>query len=108
MAVAVKALLLAKDDTLGNGLRAIRERESEMIDISEYEPGLSDATSSTIQQYIIKDNKVYKTIRTYFDLDNNTRLLLCKEQNEVFDVLPELVEESEEDENDGNENQSTE
>jgi hypothetical protein len=87
MAVSVKALLLKKDEILGDGLASIRAYENTMIDISSFEAGISDATVSTNPSYIIKDNTVYKAIRTYFDLDKNTRILLFKESGESFDII---------------------
>lgn len=86
--VPIKALLIGKEEKLGNGLAVIRERESEMISIDDYEVALSDATSSGNPARIIKNNKVYKIIKNYFDLDNNTRIILAKEESEVFDVWP--------------------
>ena len=69
------------------GLRALREREADFIDISDYENGLSDATCTTVKQFIIKEDKVYNVVKTYFDLDNNQRILLAKECTETFDRL---------------------
>ena len=88
MAAPVKLLLIAKDEKLGNGLASIREKESEMIAFDDYEPGLSDSTSSTNPSRVIKDNKVYKIIKTYFDLDKRCRIMLAKEEENSFDVWP--------------------
>ena len=86
--VPIKALLIGKEEKLGNGLAVIRERESEMISIDDYEVAVSDATSSGNPARIIKNNKVYKIIKNYFDLDNNARIILANEESEVFDVWP--------------------
>lgn len=89
MPVPVKALLISKTEELGNGLAVIRERESEMIPIDEYGNGeLSDSTSSGNPARIIKDNKVYKIIKTYFDLDKSVRIVMAKEEDQSFDVWP--------------------
>lgn len=87
--ISCKCLLLSPGDGLGNGLNAIRTRESELIDISDYEPGYSDATSTTNPQYVIKDDKVYRIIKTYFDLDKNARIFLCKLDHERYDDYPQ-------------------
>ena len=56
--IPIKALLIGKEEKLGNGLAVIRERESEMISIDDYEVALSDATSSGNPARIIKNNKM--------------------------------------------------
>lgn len=88
----VKLLLLPKG--VVRGLVSIREHASEMIDISDWaDEALSDATSSGNQATVIKDNILYTITRTYFDLDNNCRVILaeydvhCKE-----DVYPPVEE----------------
>lgn len=88
MAIPLKLLLIKPGDCLGNGLAAIRERESEFIDISGYEIAMSDATATTNPGYIIKDNSVYRIIKTYFDLDKSVRIALAKQDNDVYDVWP--------------------
>ena len=88
MTVPIKALLIGKEEKLGNGLAVIREKESEMISIDDYEVALSDATSSGNPARIIKNNKVYKVIKTYFDLDKNARIILAKEEENGFDIWP--------------------
>lgn len=89
MAISIKALLLKKEETFGNGVASIRKLEDQMVDISDYEPGISDATATTNPHYIIKDDIPYKVIKTYFDLDRNARIFLCVEWKETFDVIPE-------------------
>ena len=93
----IKLLLLNPEDKLGNGLRAIREKESDLIDISNYEPGVSDPAITTNPGYVIKDNKVYRIIKTYFDLDKGYRVFIAKLDMEGYDVYPVIKEESKED-----------
>lgn len=85
MAVPIKLLILNPEDNFGNGLRSIREKSSEFIDISDYGEALSDSTSSSNPARVIKNNKVYKIIKTYFDLDNNQRVVLAKIDHERYD-----------------------
>ena len=85
---ALKLLLVKKTDEFKTGLQAIRARASEFIDISEYETAMSDATSVDSRPWIIKDNKVYMTMKVYFDLDNNCRILLAQEDIQKFDQWP--------------------
>ena len=71
MESSVKLLLLSKDDLVihGSGLKAIRDMESSMMDMpDDFSDHLDDATSSSNWQRIIKDNVVYRIIKTYFDL----------------------------------------
>ena len=88
MIIPIKVLLIDKNEKLGNGLAVIRERESEMITIDDFEVALSDATSSGNPARVIKNNKIYKIIKTYFDLDNNCRIVLAKEEENAFDIWP--------------------
>lgn len=88
MAVSLKLLLLKEGDKLGNGLAAIRTRESDLIDISAFEPGVSDPTITTNPGYVIKDNTVYRIIKTYFDLDKNARIFIAKKDHESYDNYP--------------------
>lgn len=85
---ALKLLLVKKTDEFKTGLQAIRARANEFIDISEYETAMSDATSVDSRPWIIKDNKVYMTMKVYFDLDNNCRILLAQEDIQKFDQWP--------------------
>lgn len=87
MAVSLKLLLIDSGDKLGNGLASIRARESEMIDISTYEAGISDPTITTNPGYVIKNNKVYRIIKTYFDLDKSARVFIAKEDMEYYDII---------------------
>lgn len=80
MAVPTKLLLLSKEDLVahGTGLKAIREMESSMIALpDDFPEHLDDATSSTNWQRVIKDDVVYRIIKTYFDLDNNCRIIMA-------------------------------
>ena len=94
----IKVLLIKAGDKYGLSLRAIRERANEMIDISSFEAGLSDATGTTCQACIIKDNKVYRVVRNYFDLDKNERIFVAKLDMDPNDIYPipeeEIMEES--------------
>ena len=96
MSVSIKLLLLKPGDKLGNGLAAIRTHEADMIDISDYEAGISDPTITTCPGFVIKDNVVYHVIRSYFDLDKNCRLFIAKKEMEPFDVYPVPEEASKE------------
>lgn len=87
MTPPIKLLILKPEYKLGNGLKAIREKSSEFIDITDYETALSDATSSTNPSYVIKENKVYRIIKTYIDLDNNVRIVLAKPDHERYDDI---------------------
>lgn len=88
MAPSIKILLLEEGMGLGNGLAALRTLEDQLIDISEFEPGLSDATNTMNPGYIIKNNKVYRMLKNYFDLDKNMRVFICKSENEPYDRYP--------------------
>lgn len=88
MAVSLKLLLLKEGDKLGNGLAAIRTRETELIDISSFEAGVSDPTITTNPGYVIKNNIVYRIIKTYFDLDKNARIFIAKKDHEAYDDYP--------------------
>lgn len=90
MGVPTKLLLLSKEDLAahGSGLKAIREMESSMMDLPDDFPDhLDDATSSTNWQRVIKDNVVYKIIKTYFDLDNERRIIMASEDMNPQDDL---------------------
>lgn len=88
MAIPIKAILLEKDERIGTGLTALRMKMSSAIDISEYGDALSDSTSSTTHAYIIKNNKAYKVVRNFFDLDNNIRYIMAKNDENSFDRWP--------------------
>lgn len=88
MAIPIKAILLEKNERIGTGLTALRQKMSTAIDISEYGDALSDATSSTTHGYIIKDNKAYTIVRNFLDLDNNTRYIMAKNDENSFDRWP--------------------
>lgn len=88
MAVGLKLLLINTDEEYTNGLTYIRQHASNMIDISHFEAGVSDPTISTNPGYIIKDNTVYKVIKTYFDLDTNNRIFIAKKSTDNFDIWP--------------------
>lgn len=83
-----KVLLIDKKDKLGNGLANIRTNANKMIDISAFEAGFSDSTSTTTHAYIIKDNVTYRIIRNYFDLDKQERVYIAVEDVEPYDVYP--------------------
>lgn len=83
--MTTKALLLSKDDDHGNGLRAIRELEDELVDITAYQELMADNQS----WFIIKDDIVYKIVKTYFDMDKGYVVCICKEDVQPFNVLPE-------------------
>lgn len=87
MALPIKLLLIEKGDKLGNGLAAIRAREGDLMDISDYESAMSDSTSTANPNYVIVDNKVYRMIKTYFDLENERRIVIAKEDMESYDVI---------------------
>lgn len=79
MAVPVKAILIDQaTNTLGTGLKLIRNKLGEAIDISEMvEAGaLDDVTVNSGVGAIIKDNKVYYVKKVFMDLDTNTRILI--------------------------------
>lgn len=84
MAVSTKVLLLSSSDMslYGTGLRAIRELSSKMIDISEFADAgaLGDSSSATNSTNVVKDDKVYRIAKSFFDLDNNLRILLATEE----------------------------
>ena len=89
MGYPVKILLLDPKDNLGNGLAALRTRESDLIDISGYEDALSDATSvGGLAAHFIKDNKVYRIFKNYFDYDKKTRVYLARLEMEPYDIYP--------------------
>ena len=83
--MTTKALLLGRDDDHGNGLRAIRELEDQLVDITAYQELLADNQS----WFIIKDDTVYKVVKTYFDLDKGHMVCICKEDVQPFNKLPE-------------------
>lgn len=83
----IKVLLVKTGDEFPNGLKAIRKRASEMIDITSFDEAISDATSTTCPAWIIKNDKVYKVIRNYFDLDKNERIFLAKLDDEEYNKL---------------------
>lgn len=85
---SIKVLLVEKTDKYKTGLQAIRERANELIDITEYETALSDATSVDYRPWIIKNNKVYITMKLYLDLDNNCRVFIAQEDGQSFDKWP--------------------
>lgn len=88
----VYGLLLDKNSSI-NGLRAIREKESELIDLNDWQNGIEqDATCSVTKQLIIKNDRVYSVRKTYFDLDKERRILLCEDVTETFDKLSETSE----------------
>lgn len=89
-----KVLLIDKKDKLGNGLANIRTNASKMIDISVFEDGFSDSTSTTTHAYIIKDNVTYRIIRNYFDLDKQERVYIAVEDVEPYDIYPIPEEET--------------
>lgn len=88
--MAVKAILLEKNESLGTGLAALRAKEATAVDITSLADGLSDPTSSTNRGNIIKNNKVYTILRTYIDLDSNCRYIIARNENNVFDKVPAL------------------
>lgn len=88
MAKAIKALLLPKDNPYGNGLASIRTLESKMVDISDWEDCVSDNTMPNTQGYFIKNNKVYRVVKSYFDFDKNWRIFLAIEDTDTYDVYP--------------------
>ena len=89
MAATTKILLLSKTDasTYGTGLNVIRELEDNLEDLADDFPDhLDDSTSSSNWQRIIKNNVVYRIIKTYFDLDNNWRIVMALEDMNPQDV----------------------
>ena len=88
MEIPVKAILIEKNERLGTGLTALRTKMGSAIDISEYGDALSDATSTTTHGYIIKNNKAYKIVRNFLDLDNNIRFIMAKNDENGFDKWP--------------------
>ena len=83
MAIPVKAILLPHDNKYGTGLNAVRKLASQMIDITSYADSnaLGDSTSAANASNIIKNNKVYRICKVFYDLDNNQRILLAMEEN---------------------------
>lgn len=88
MAIPIKAILLEKDERIGTGLTALRQKMATAIDISDYGDALSDSTSTTTHAYIIKNDKAYKVVRNFLDLDNNTRFIMAKNDENSFDRWP--------------------
>ena len=89
MAATAKVLLLSKEDasTYGTGLNAIRELEDNLEDLADDFPDhLDDSTASSNWQRIIKNDVVYRIIKTYFDLDNNWRIIMALEDMNPQDV----------------------
>ena len=87
MAIPVKALLLERDEPLGHGLDVIRKKESEMVDITDYNDYLSDSTSASNCLIIIHNDKVYRVIKNYFDLDKHVRIYIGIECAESRDII---------------------
>lgn len=88
MAVAIKAILLERNDQLGCGLTAIRTYANQAVDISSFEEAISDSTSSAVKACIIKDNKVYTVMKTFMDIDTNTRWVVAKNEMNGADRWP--------------------
>ena len=82
----VKLLLIEAEDS--NGLISIRDHMDDLIDLPDGDM-LSDATCTSNTTRVIKDDKVYVCIKSYFDLDNNYRIIMAKRELETFDVLNE-------------------
>ena len=80
----VKLLLIEKDDS--NGLINIREHMDELIDLPDGEM-LSDSTCTSNSTRVIKDNKIYTCIKSYFDLDNNFRIIMAKRELNRYDMV---------------------
>ena len=90
MAIPVKAILIEPEYRGGYGLTAIRELESQAVDVSEFDTSnaLSDPTCcSGAYGYIIKNNKVYRIMKAYMDVDKNVRWLLCKNDTRSLDIV---------------------
>ena len=90
MGYPVKILLIdPENDNYGNGLAAIRTRESELIDITGFEDALSDATSvGGLNAHFIKDNRGYGIIKNYFDYDKKRRVYIAKYESERYNEYP--------------------
>lgn len=86
--IPIKVILLEKGEKLGTGLTALRTKESEAIDITDYEVALSDATSASGYTYFVKDNKAYAAVRNYLDLDRNIRFIIARNEGNSFDRWP--------------------
>ena len=86
MAVTTKVLLVKNDSIYGTGLNAIRKQASQMIDISDFADAgaLGDSSAAVNASNVIKDNKVYRIVKSYFDLDNNLRILVATEESMVM------------------------
>ena len=85
MGVPTKALLLSHSDSslqYGTGLNAIRKLASQMIDISEFadDNAMGDSSAAVNASNIIKDNKVYRICKSFFDLDNTVRIVIATEE----------------------------
>lgn len=86
---SVKLLLLdkSKGQDFGTGLISIRKLESLMIEITPEVLGMIDNASSgsANKSYIIKDNVTYRIQKTYYDVDNDSIILVCKKDVEPAD-----------------------
>ena len=83
MSIPTKVLCLSTADmSYGTGLRAIRELADVMIDISDFadDNALGDSSAAVNASSVIKDDKVYRIVKSFFDLDNNVRILLATEE----------------------------
>lgn len=88
MAIPSYALLIDSPEQ-NSGLKAIRERESDLIDISSFvdDNACGDSTSASNTNNFIKNNKVYRIKKVYMDLDKNKRIFLGFWENNSNDKL---------------------
>lgn len=99
----VKALFLEKGHDLGTGLISIRKFESDMIELPENAIYLLDSASSSAcnKSAFIYNNKVYVIMKTYYDIDADTIILIAKldtennndykDPEEVIVIEPEIT-----------------
>lgn len=87
-APALKLLLLDKTDKLGAGLAAIREHQSDLIDLDGWEDAMSYATCTSNISIAVHNNKTYDVVKSYLDVDNNQVVMIGKEAIEPYDIWP--------------------
>lgn len=91
MAIPAKLILIEKNERIGVGLQAIREKEASAIDITEFggeTNAFGDSTSASNKGFIIKNNKVYTIMKTFMDLDKNCRYFVAKDEGLSSNIWP--------------------
>ena len=86
----VKALCVTREQFLegvGCGLSAIRKYKDQLIDFCM----IGDYFYDNVTSYIIKDNVCYKTNKVFYDMDNNTVIMVALEDIDPINVIPSIT-----------------